>query len=210
MVIKKPRVDHLRVFGCIGHVKQIGPSITKLSDRSVKMVMIGYEEGTKGYRMLNSVLRTLHISRDVIFEEDQGGDWAGSVTVQDKPGQFEIELPVIVDNPTTTQEADSKPASLAVGFPEPVSSQQTPGGSLGYNSPQTPATNTPSGASSIDWVTPIQGQSADSEGVPQRFRTLTDLFDHTDVIEDYEYSGVCMLAADDPMSVEDALNKNCW
>ena len=37
----------------------------KLSDRSQKMVFIGYEEGTKGYRLLDPVSKTLHVSRDV-------------------------------------------------------------------------------------------------------------------------------------------------
>jgi 2,3-bisphosphoglycerate-independent phosphoglycerate mutase len=72
---RKPSVKHMKNFGCIGHVKKIGPGIQKLSDRSQKMVFIGYEEGTKGYRMLEPESRTLHISRDVIFEEDQAWDW---------------------------------------------------------------------------------------------------------------------------------------
>ena len=54
------------MFGCIAHVKKNGPGIKKLSDRSQKMVFIGYEEGTKGYRLLDPTTRTLHISRDVI------------------------------------------------------------------------------------------------------------------------------------------------
>jgi hypothetical protein len=44
-------VEHLRVFGCVGLVKNVGPGVKKLSDRSTKMVFLGYEEGTKGYRM---------------------------------------------------------------------------------------------------------------------------------------------------------------
>jgi hypothetical protein len=52
---KKPRVGHLRMFGCVGLVKNIGPSVKKLSDRSTKMVFLGYEEGTKGYRMFDPV-----------------------------------------------------------------------------------------------------------------------------------------------------------
>jgi 2,3-bisphosphoglycerate-independent phosphoglycerate mutase len=52
---KKPRVDHMRTFGCIAHVKAVGPGITKLSDRSVKMVLLGYESGTKGYRVFDPV-----------------------------------------------------------------------------------------------------------------------------------------------------------
>jgi hypothetical protein len=42
------------------------------------------------------------------------------------------------------------------------------------------------------------------------FRTLADLFDSTEQIHDFEYSGVCMLAADEPASVEHALEQDCW
>jgi hypothetical protein len=68
---KKPRVDHMRTFGCIAHVKAVGPGITKLSDRSVKMVLLGYESGTKGYRVFDPVNNQLHVSRDVVFEEKE-------------------------------------------------------------------------------------------------------------------------------------------
>jgi IS30 family transposase len=40
---RKPKVAHLRTFGCIGHVKIATPHLTKLEDRSTKMVFIGYE-----------------------------------------------------------------------------------------------------------------------------------------------------------------------
>jgi hypothetical protein len=33
---KKPRVSHLRTFGCVAHVKMVGPGLKKLSDRSSK------------------------------------------------------------------------------------------------------------------------------------------------------------------------------
>jgi hypothetical protein len=39
---------------------------------------------------------------------------------------------------------------------------------------------------------------------------LTDLFDTTDEILDYEYSGLCLLAADEPASVDEALEEDCW
>ena len=38
---KKPSVGHLRVFGCVGHVKNIGPGVRKLSDRSMKRCFWG-------------------------------------------------------------------------------------------------------------------------------------------------------------------------
>jgi hypothetical protein len=43
-----------------------------------------------------------------------------------------------------------------------------------------------------------------------RYITLTDLFDATEEIHDYEYSGLCLLAADEPASVGEALKDDCW
>jgi hypothetical protein len=50
-------------------VKKVGPGISKLTDRSTPMVFIGYETGSKGYRVYDPIAKKLHISRDVIFEE---------------------------------------------------------------------------------------------------------------------------------------------
>jgi transposase InsO family protein len=43
----KPSVAHLRTFGCIVHVKTVKPHLKKLEDRSTKMVLLGYEQGTR-------------------------------------------------------------------------------------------------------------------------------------------------------------------
>jgi hypothetical protein len=75
---KKPRVDHLRTFGCLAHVTKIGPGVGKLSDRSTKMVLLGYEAGTKGYRLVDPSTEKLHISRVVVFEEDGAWNWNSS------------------------------------------------------------------------------------------------------------------------------------
>lgn len=36
------------------------------------------------------------------------------------------------------------------------------------------------------------------------------MFDTTDEVTDYEYSGVCMLAADEPLDMDEALEEECW
>jgi len=46
--------------------------------------------------------------------------------------------------------------------------------------------------------------------VPQRFRTLDNIFNTTEVLNDFEYSGVCYLAAEEPRSVDEALGEQCW
>jgi hypothetical protein len=36
------------------------------------------------------------------------------------------------------------------------------------------------------------------------------LYDSTNEVVDFEYSGVCMLAGDEPMNIEQALEEACW
>jgi hypothetical protein len=67
---KKPKVHYFRVFRCVAHVKRVGPGINKLSDRSIPIVFIVYEEGTKGYMLYDPVAKRLHVPRDLIFEEN--------------------------------------------------------------------------------------------------------------------------------------------
>jgi hypothetical protein len=43
-------VQHLRTFGCIVHVKKLGPGLHKLADRSTPGIFVGYnlQGGRKG------------------------------------------------------------------------------------------------------------------------------------------------------------------
>jgi hypothetical protein len=52
---KKPSVHHLRTFGCIAYVKNTKPHLSKLEDRGHKMIFVGYEKGTKTYRVYDPV-----------------------------------------------------------------------------------------------------------------------------------------------------------
>jgi hypothetical protein len=45
---------------------------------------------------------------------------------------------------------------------------------------------------------------------PVHFRTLSDLFDATEEIHDYEYSGLCLVAAEEPKNVDEALEQAYW
>lgn len=67
---RKPSIGHLRVFGSVVHVKYTKTPQKKLEDRSSPMIFIGYEVGSKAYHCFDPVNDTVHISWDVIFEED--------------------------------------------------------------------------------------------------------------------------------------------
>jgi hypothetical protein len=49
----------------------------------------------------------------------------------------------------------------------------------------------------------------DSEGAPLQYRTIPNLLDTTEEVQ-MEYSGVCLLAAEEPQSIEQALSELCW
>jgi hypothetical protein len=72
---RKLGVRHLRTFGCLAYAKKLGPGVSKLSDRSIPGVFLGYEPGTKAYRVFDPVNKKLIISRDVIFDERKGWNW---------------------------------------------------------------------------------------------------------------------------------------
>uniref|UniRef100_A0A8R7P947 Retrovirus-related Pol polyprotein from transposon TNT 1-94 n=1 Tax=Triticum urartu TaxID=4572 RepID=A0A8R7P947_TRIUA len=67
---RKPEVSHLRVFGCVAHVKSARPLLKKHDDQSTPMVLIGYEPGSKAYRVYDPATRRVHVSRDVVFNEN--------------------------------------------------------------------------------------------------------------------------------------------
>lgn len=72
---KKPDVSHIKVFGCLAHMKVPDNLITKLDDRSRRMINLGKEPGTKGYRLYDPDNNRVHVSMDVIFEETKTWDW---------------------------------------------------------------------------------------------------------------------------------------
>ena len=72
---RKPNVSFLRTFGCIGHLRKVKPVLTKLEDKSTPMVLLGYEEGTKAYRLYDPCGGKVVVSRDIMFDEKAAWDW---------------------------------------------------------------------------------------------------------------------------------------
>lgn len=174
---KKPKVHHLRTFGCVVHVKQVGPGITKLSDRSIPMVFIGYEKGTKGYRCYDPVAKKLHISRDVIFEEARAWQWQGEAQPDPIASVFDVEFYTVARQGTETDEAAD------VTLSEPNTPNQ---GQWHINTDSSAGSNhsTPPGSPTeqeVVFATPPTNL-VNSEGQQERFRYLGDVYDTTDEV----------------------------
>jgi len=64
---KKPCVSHLKVFGSVAYAHVPALQRTKLEDMSKKLVFIGYDEKTKGYKLFNPITNKVLVSRDVVI-----------------------------------------------------------------------------------------------------------------------------------------------
>ena len=106
----KPAVHFMRAFGCIAHVKVTRPHAKKLDDRSIKMVFVGYEPGSKGYRVYDPVSGRLHVTRDVVFDEAKGWNWADSGESA-APETFTVEYTVNTSSGGGQPEAPVSPAA---------------------------------------------------------------------------------------------------
>ena len=65
----KPRVDHLRVFGCAAYCHIAKDERRKLDSKSRKCIFLGYADNRKGYRLYDVNNQKIIYSRDVTFNE---------------------------------------------------------------------------------------------------------------------------------------------
>ncbi|KAD5508971.1 hypothetical protein E3N88_16674 [Mikania micrantha] len=108
----KPRVDHLRVFGCVGFVKTPSQLTKKLDDRSVAMVHLGIEPGRKAYRMYDVEGEKVVISRDVVFNEAQGWSWTKDQSQgQIKEANFVLHINPHEEGSSSQSVEDHEPSS---------------------------------------------------------------------------------------------------
>ena len=65
----KPKVDHLRVFGCDAFAHIPKDERSKFNSKTRKCIMVGYGDVTKGYRLYDLTSEKVIHSRDVKFNE---------------------------------------------------------------------------------------------------------------------------------------------
>jgi hypothetical protein len=65
----KPKLCHLKVFGCIAYAHIPDVQRQKLDKKSKKFRFVGYSKESKGYRLLDEQTNKVFIRRDVTFNE---------------------------------------------------------------------------------------------------------------------------------------------
>eukprot|EP00253_Pinus_taeda_P006391 PITA_06391 len=69
---RKPKISHLKVFGSIAYTWIPAAKRSKLDSKSQKLMMTGYSDHHKAYRLIDIATGRLSFSRDVVFDEDRG------------------------------------------------------------------------------------------------------------------------------------------
>ncbi|CAB4035798.1 Hypothetical predicted protein, partial [Paramuricea clavata] len=67
----KPDVSNVKVFGCKAYMHVPKETKKKWDSKTKKCIFVGYSISSKGYRLYDPKTRKLHISRDVLFDEDE-------------------------------------------------------------------------------------------------------------------------------------------
>ncbi|GJT98735.1 putative RNA-directed DNA polymerase [Tanacetum coccineum] len=215
---RKPHVGHLRVFGCVAHMRVAKGHLKKLDERSMRLVHLGVEKGTKAYRLLDPNTGKIYVSRDVVFEEPQAWMWENSTKIKETPGMsFTVEGFNLDELYIDEDESELRTPQQGVGSPQsdsnwtensqpidsqPIDSHSSPQ-SIPVNppgTPQSPLTPNSSIASSST------ASSSTGGGAPKRYRLLTDLYDETEEIDE-----LMMIRNDEePVSYTEASKKREW
>ena len=66
----KPKVGHLRIFGCPVYIHVPKEKRTKMEPSRKKGVFVGYNESYKAYMIYIPSQRKIEVSRDVTFHEE--------------------------------------------------------------------------------------------------------------------------------------------
>ena len=72
---RKLGISHLRVFDSIDYTHVHDEMRSKLIEKSEKLIFIGYDSYSKGYKLYNPTNVKTFISRDVEFDEEGESDW---------------------------------------------------------------------------------------------------------------------------------------
>lgn len=159
--------------------------LKKLDDRSKAVVYLGKEPGTKASRLYDPISGRIHISRDVIYQEDKFWPWEE----QSKFGD-EVNFP----SSYITLNSDSLEVEGPVTEVEPATPTQS------HTSTQ-PISSTKDEDSS-------SSTTSDTSSEPRNFRLLSDIYNETEEIEiDDE---LLFLSVEEPTSYSEAAKEKEW
>lgn len=166
---RKPHIGHIRVFGCIAHMKIPSQHTNKLDDRSREVVNLGKETGTKAYCFYDPVNNTIWMSRVVTFEENKSWVWEHKVdNLYFCNGTFTVESAAVRDEENVPDNVDKRNTDDE----NTTDTQATNSQSEANESPRTQST-----------AQVLNPNNYDDSVEPKRVRNLQDIYNETDELE---------------------------
>jgi hypothetical protein len=192
------------------------PALKKLDDRNRRTIFVGYEPGSKAYRLYDPTTRRVHISRDVVF--DEGAQWKWSNEMDDTNDDFIIEEEASNSSEVISMTTSSSPpvvtaSTPATSPPSPASAPPNLGGSMSL-----PLETPPHAAGRpVEFATPPGSAELDldadhDDDAPLRFRHLDNVGPTSPpVLADRREADQQLLASDvEPTTYEEAQKHEHW
>ncbi|KAL8089642.1 hypothetical protein AgCh_039213 [Apium graveolens] len=184
---KRPDLSHVKVFGRVAFMKIPTVKVTKLDDRSKAVIYLGKEPGTKGNRLFDPNTGAVHVSRDVVVQENELWQWEEN---RESEVTFPVSVVVVNDNEHT-------------GMVHEHEQTTPPHTSQSAESIYSTTTTTPN-SSSIRNTT-----SSENSEQPMRYRNLMELYEETERIEHPEFE-LMLLKIEGPESYKEAVMEDEW
>nr|GFA82363.1 ribonuclease H-like domain, reverse transcriptase, RNA-dependent DNA polymerase [Tanacetum cinerariifolium] len=215
---RKLNLEKLRVFGCIAYAKVPSQHLTKLDDRSSRMVYLGNEQGSKAYRLFDPTTQRICVSRDVKFKENETWNWKEYMSehINEEPEWTNFKI----GNLKVTNEHHDQ------GIQPIEEDNEFPNNDDDYASPtrdsptysQAPHTPSTSSSQVNSQVTPniLTQSNYQSDNVSIQITNLPSHFDHTSLrgfrtLNDlYENTKELLLAEDEPKNYKEASRDQKW
>lgn len=82
-------MHYFRTFGSIAYAHVPNSLRKKLDDKSIKCVLLGVSDESKGYRLYDPVSKKVLTNRDVVFDEN--GEWNWNKELKESSGEELID-----------------------------------------------------------------------------------------------------------------------
>ena len=178
---RKPNLKFIRVFGCLAYMKTPDKGVRKLDDRSKRVINLGKEPGTKGYRLYDPENDKVFVSRDVTFEELESWPWNETDSESKMPEYFAVQFADESDDENQSQPVEENEENFTQGDVLLTPNHQTN-------------------------VTHLNPENYDDNTEPRRSRLLRDIYEETEEIRDE----LNLMGVDEPGNFKQAVKDDNW